>query len=334
MQAAFCLGSGQFELRDVAMPVLNSGEVLLRVEAAGICGSDKWELSQPKVRSRVAGHEISGVIEAVNGDAGPYSPGMAVVLEPAVGCGQCDACRGGNFTACRRASVIGYGRPGGFAEYLAVPQQNLFPMPPSLSFAEASLAEPTAVAVHAVGLASVAGQTCVVFGSSTIGLLVAQVLRERGAEAIWVVDIRADQLQIASELNGIQTVNSAQDPELHALSTVSADVCFEAVGHVDAVLDAATKILRRNGTLILLGSGHPGGLSTNAIVSKSFTVRGSSGRTVAEFRQGLDLLATHRIRVEPLITTRHSLIEMEKAFEQSRSSMKVVVEPGRPIGRG
>ncbi|MGI8916375.1 MAG: zinc-dependent alcohol dehydrogenase [Chloroflexota bacterium] len=224
MKAAFCLGAGKFELRDMAMPSLNSGEVMLRVEAAGICGSDKWELSQPRVNSRVAGHEISGVIEAVSGDADSYSPGMAVVLEPAVSCGQCDACRGGNFTACRRASVIGYGRPGGFAEYLAVPQQNLFPMPPSLSFAEASLAEPTAVAVHGVGLAGVTGQKCVVFSSSTIGLLVAQVLRERGAEAVWVVDINADHLQVASELDGIQIVNSAQDPELRALSNVAADV--------------------------------------------------------------------------------------------------------------
>ncbi len=327
MKAAFCLGSGKFDVHETARPDLRPGEALVRVVAAGICGSDKWDLSRPGIASRVAGHEFAGVVEAVADGKTDLLPGAAVAVEPTVGCGDCAACRGGNYTACRRAVSIGYGRPGGFAEYVAVPFGNLFPKPAALSFVEVSLAEPTAVALHAVGLAEVADRICIVFGAGAIGLLVAQALQVRGAGAVWVVDVDADHLRVAEQLGGIKTVNNAADPDLRVLQNVPVDVCFEAVGHFDSVLQAAVKLVRPFGTLVLLGFGHPGGLPTSPVVFKSLTVRGSNGRTLGEFQEGLRLLASGHMRVGPLISARYPLGAMEAAFAEARGALKVVVEP-------
>jgi threonine dehydrogenase-like Zn-dependent dehydrogenase len=144
---------------------------------------------------------------------------------------------------------------------------------------------------------------------------------------VWVVDISDDHLQVAERLDGIRTVNSRADPNLQSLKGETVDVCFEAVGHVDTVLRAAVKLVRPFGTLVLLGFGHPGGLSTSAVVFQSLTVRGSNGRTRAEFQEALGLMATGQLRVEPLISGRYPLKEMETAFTRARERIKVVVEP-------
>lgn len=327
MKAAFCLGSGKFDVREVAVPVIGSDEALVQVKGAGICGSDKWDLGRAELPSRIAGHEFSGIVEAVGAKVRGIAPGTAVVVEPAVGCTDCPGCRGGNYTECQKSRAIGYGLPGAFAEYVAVPARNLFPMPPDLGFAEASFAEPTAVAMHATGLAEIAGRVCAVFGSGTIGLLVAQALKARGASEVWVVDISAEHLRVAESLGSLRTINSAEDPELTALQGGVVDVAIEAVGHFDSVLQNAVKALRRYGTLVLLGSRHPSGIATGTIVNRSLTIRGSNGRTLVEFQEGLRLLEAGKIQVKPLISATYTLTEMDAAFARARGAMKVIIAP-------
>jgi len=307
MKAAFSTEPGLFEIRDVPTPEPAAGEALVRVKASGICGSDKNEFGKQKRPPRIAGHEFAGVVEKANG-AG-FRVGDRVVAAPITPTG-----------------VIGYGKPGAFAEYCAVPMVSLLPLPASLSFAEGSLVEPVAVGVHAATRTAMTGKTALVFGAGAIGLLVAQAARAKGAREVWIADIEQKHLDIATSLD-LRPVNSKTDPQLKALAGATVDVVFECVGHHDAILDAATRVVKRGGELVLLGSGHPKGLATGTIVSKQLTVIGSATTSMDEMREAIEQMVAGRIRVAPLISARFPLAQMNAAFAASLGAQKVVIEP-------
>ncbi|MBI3974554.1 MAG: alcohol dehydrogenase catalytic domain-containing protein [Chloroflexi bacterium] len=328
MPAAFNAGPGQFELRQVAVPRPAPDEALVRVRASGICGSDKHEFQRERP-PRIAGHEFAGTIAGFGSAcaaAGGLRQGDAVVVAPLVGCGACPACRRGEFADCEGdrgvRGTIGYSRPGAFAAYAAVPVRNLLPMSPALSFEEASVVEPAAVGLHAASRAGLQGQRCLVVGAGAIGLLVAQAATVRGAAEVWVADTDPRHLEVAASL-GLRPLQVGRD----AAPAGELDVAFECVGGNDAPLATAVDALHKYGVLVLVGSGHPGGLSTRTVVSRHLTVHGSTGTAMAELREAQELVAAGRIRVQPLISGVFPVGQITEAFAASLSAQKVIVEP-------
>jgi len=194
MLAAYHVAPNRLELRETPLPALEPGEALIRVEACAFCGSDKHDLARVPGAPRVPGHEFSGVVDQLAGDA-PLSVGDAVCVDPIVRCGRCDHCLSGRDHLCRTMGVVGCQDPGGFAEFVKAPARNLHPKPPGLSFEAATLADPLAVALHAISLVPpVDGARCLVLGAGTIGLLMGQLLQLRGAREVWLADIEEGHL--------------------------------------------------------------------------------------------------------------------------------------------
>jgi len=189
MLAAFSGGKEKIEVREAPVPSPGPGEVLLRVRACGVCGSDlhfyRGELPIPTPVS--PGHEFAGeVVEAGQGVEG-FAPGRRVVVEPLRTCRECDYCRTGNPQLCPRRVLLGTFAPGGLAEYVAVPAYTLYALPDALDFELAALVEPLAVVVHALHLVDFAyGERVVVLGSGTIGVMTALAARALGAAEVTI----------------------------------------------------------------------------------------------------------------------------------------------------
>src|SRR3954468_13596731 len=205
----------QFALEDFPVPVLQPDEVLVRVRACGICGSDVHGMdgsSGRRIPPIVMGHEAAGVIAEIGSAVTGWSKGDRVTFDSTVSCGECWYCRRGEINLCENRRVLGvscgeYRRHGAFAEYVAVPQRILYRLPDNLSFEQAAMVEAVSIAVHAVERTLLTLNSSVtVIGTGMIGLLVVQVLRARGCGKIIAVDLDNDKLQLAKRLGATDTI--------------------------------------------------------------------------------------------------------------------------------
>lgn len=327
MKAAFCTGSGKFDIREVARPDPRPGEARLRVKACGICGSDKREFNSANVKDRISGHEISGVVEQTN-KAKDIAVGDEVVVDPLCFCGECRYCLLGCTSFCKQPKgVVGYGAGGGFAEHVCVPLTSLCPKPASIDFAEASMTEPLGVALRGASQTDVAGHDCIVFGAGAIGSMLAQVLALRGANRVYVVDIHDTHLAAARQLGDFVTINAGRDADWSVLSDADLRAAYDVVGKSAEVLKKAVAVLQQRGTLVLIGVQEPGVLTMDDIENKTLSLIRSAGVHITEMREAVSLLGSGQVKVGPLITGRFPLDRIEGAFEASLTGIKVVVEP-------
>ena len=327
MRAAFCVGSGRFEVRDVPRPEPKDDEALIRIRACGICGSDKRALAGEKASANIPGHELSGVVDQVAAGLG-VAEGQEVVADPILFCGECKYCAAERTFFCtQRGGVIGYGAGGGFAEYVAAPVRCLHPKPGNIGFAEASLVEPLAVAVGAVRLRDVAAHDCIVFGAGAIGTMLAQVLKARAADQVYVVDIDESHLEIARQLGDFVTINAENASAWDAIGAMAPKMAYDVVGSSHVVTAKALDLLPANGTLVLIGPPPEGALDIEPIEKKTLSVIRTQGVSIAEMREAVRLLAGGDVSVGPLVTGRFPLERIEDAFQASLTGIKVVVEP-------
>lgn len=262
--SAVWYGARDIRLERRARPVLQPGEVRLRVTRCGICGSDMHEyldgphaipVGAPHPISRVAapvviGHEFTGVVSEVTAGS-RFAPGQRVAVEPEYRCGACPACRRGDYNLCECMGFAGLMGHGGMAEEAVLPAYMLHVLPDSVSDRQAAVLEPAAVALHAVrrsGLA--AGQSVAVVGAGPIGLLLVQFAAVAGARRIVVSDRSEGRLAMASMLGATETVNSAAASLPSVASGV--DLAFEAVG-IQSTLDDAIASVRKGGKVVLVG---------------------------------------------------------------------------------
>src|SRR5467141_4479380 len=237
----------QLEMAEVATPAAGVGEVLIRVGACGICGSDVHGYdgsSGRRIPPIVMGHEAAGRIAAVGSGVKGFAEGDRVTFDSTIYCGACGPCRRGEVNLCDNRQVMGvscsdYRRAGAFAEYIAVPSRIVYRLPDNLSFAEAAMLEAVAVAVHAVSLAQVSpNNTALVLGAGMIGLLVLQALRVAGCSRVFVADIDSTRLKLAQAV-GATTMLSADaglmEQVLQLSAGAGADVVVEAVGRNETV---------------------------------------------------------------------------------------------------
>jgi len=331
------------EIAELPEPTPGPGEVLVRVAACGICGSDVHGYdgsSGRRIPPIVMGHEGAGRIAAVGSDVKGFAEGDRVTFDSTIYCGACGPCRGGEVNLCDNRQVMGvscsdYRRAGAFAEYIAVPSRIVYRLPDNLSFAEAAMLEAVAVAVHAVSLAQVSpNSTALVLGAGMIGLLVLQALHVAGCSRVFVADIDLSRLKLAQEV-GATTVLSADaglmEQVLQLTSGVGIDVAVEAVGRNETV-GAAIESVRKGGTVVLVGNISPEvTLPLQKVVTRQIRLQGSCA-SAGEYPQAMELLATGAIRVKPLITAIAPLDEGPQWFERLHARepnlMKVVLTPG------
>jgi L-iditol 2-dehydrogenase len=206
MKALLLSGYTRLEMTELPMPRPGPGEVLVRVEACGICGSDVHGYdgsSGRRIPPIVMGHEAAGTVAATGAEVANVEEGERVTFDSTVYCGECEYCRRGAMNLCERRQVLGvstpeYRRAGAFAEYVVVPERIVHRVPESVPFTEAAMVEPLAVAVHAVAISEVAESgTALVMGAGMIGLLVLQALRAAGCSRVYVVDIDDSRLELA-----------------------------------------------------------------------------------------------------------------------------------------
>src|SRR5947209_11895318 len=216
MKALLLSEYNRLDVVDVPMPRPSAGEILVRVEACGICGSDVHGFdgtSGRRIPPLIMGHEAAGTVAAIGPGVKAVHEGDRVTFDSTIYCGECEYCRSGEVNLCNNRQVLGVSTPdfrreGAFAEYVVVPERVLYPLPEGVPFTAAAMVEPLAVAVHAVKLAHLPeNAAAVVVGAGMIGLLVLQVLREFGCSRVYVTDIDDTRLQLAEKLGATATVN-------------------------------------------------------------------------------------------------------------------------------
>lgn len=333
----------QLELTDLPIPDPAPDEVLIRVAACGICGSDVHGYdgsSGRRIPPIVMGHEAAGTVAKVGSGATGWAEGDRVTFDSTIYCGECPPCLRGTMNLCDRRQVLGvscgdYRRYGAFADYVAVPARILHRLPENLSFAEAALLEAVAVALHAVSLVRVTvGSTALVVGAGTIGLLLQQALRVAGCSNVFVADLDPTRLELSKQLGATRTLVASDDLTTQVMQLtdgIGVDISVEAVGKT-ATIGTAIDCVRKGGDVVLVGNISPEiSLPLQKVVSRQLRLHGSCASS-GEYPEAIRLLASGEIRVKPLITAIAPLAEGPKWFERLYAGepnlMKVVLTPG------
>ncbi|WP_240898686.1 zinc-dependent alcohol dehydrogenase [Kocuria sediminis] len=337
MRAAVWTGPDRLENQQVPLPEPHDGRAVIRVEYTGLCGTDFSILHGTHPRAQaplIMGHEITGVVET----AAPTGPaaGTRVTVEPLISCGTCSACRSGATHVCRRLGLYGIDEPGSLAEYVALPPEALVPIGPDVPVLEAALAEPLAVAVHAVARSGLTGgEQVMVFGAGPIGMLTALVARHAGAGHVLVAEPSEERRRVAESL-GFDTVPAGTDPVdavLRATDGDGADIVFDSAAHpsVAAALGRAVSVL---GTVVLVGVyKKPAEVDLQALTFAENTVVGVRVYTRADVERAVQLLETDALGLGRLPVEVFPLEDIEEAFEKAMSAggvLKVLVSPARP----
>jgi L-iditol 2-dehydrogenase len=343
MKALLLTDYKSLQVADVPEPAIGADDVLVRVRACGICGSDVHGYDGStgrRIPPIVMGHEAAGVIAAVGSNVTGLREGDRVTFDSMVSCGDCHFCRRGEANLCEARQVLGvscgdYRRHGAFAEYVAVPRHIVFPLPDSLPFDQAAMVEPTSVAVHAVGLTPVRlGDTGLVVGAGMIGLLTLQALRAAGCGRIIIVDVDDGRLAMARALGADVMLNPKVDNVPTAVADLTggrgADVALEAVGATEPVKTAIASV-RKGGAVTLIGNVTPTvEFPLQSVVTRQIRLTGSCG-CCGEYPACIDLLARGAIQVASLISARAPLEEGASWFDRlhgrTTDAMKVVLEP-------
>ncbi len=333
-------GVGNIEVRDIAEPVPGPGQVKIRVQAAGICGTD-LHIYKDEFRSRppvVLGHEIAGEISAVSPDVTHIQPGMRVTTETYYStCGVCMYCRRGQSNLCLNRLSIGSGVNGGFTSYVIVPASNIHLLPKNVDFRSGALTEPLACVVHGVlNTPTVSpGDVAVIAGPGAIGLLALQVVKAAGATTIMLgTNVDERRLTLARELGADYVVNVERDSAETLVSEITqeglgADVVYECSGAGPAA-QQLVRLVRRRGRYVQIGLfGKSINWDLDQVCYKELTVTGSNASVPSAWDKALKLLAEGTVQTGALITDTFPVNEWEQAFQafDSKQGVKTLLVP-------
>lgn len=330
MKAALLRAPNDVLFDEVADPVPERGDLVLKVRAATICGTDIRIVTGRKTMGvrypSVLGHEFSGEI-VDNGGSSRFCVGDAVCVDPAIACGRCAYCRRGLENVCENLTAIGYEVDGAFAEYIRIPGRaletgNVFAMPEGVSFEEAALAEPLACVINGQEKVGVErGDVVAILGSGPIGLLHVKVARLSGARRIIVSEPNAARREAALKAGADVVVDPANE-DLKAIvkresGGIGADVVIVAIG-VASLADDALHLARLRGRVSLFAGfnkGEMAPLDVNAVHYNELIVTGSFGLTRLQFEKSLQLIASGQLDTKPFLTHRFALAGIREALE-------------------
>ena len=337
MKQAIMTNPGQIEIHQVPVPAPGPGEVLLRVQRIGVCGSDihvyhgKHPLTSYPV---VQGHEFSAVLEAVGPGVTGLRLGSKVTSMPQIVCGECAPCLRGDYHICDKLKVQGFQAPGCGQELWVTSAKMVVPLPDTFTFEQGALVEPASVAVHAVARAGkLTGRRAVVLGAGTIGNLVAQTARAEGAQ-ILITDLSDYRLEVARQCGLTATSNANEESLAQAAGRVFGkegfDVAFECVG-VEATITAAVANIQKGGTLIIVGVfGDKPRLDLSTVQDRELNLRGTLMYQRPDYLRAVELIASGGILTEPLVSKHFSIDNYIDAYhfidQFGDKSMKVVID--------
>lgn len=325
MKSLYYVGARKMELREDPKPIPKPGQYLIKVRSNGICGSD-FEGYMGKTGRRTApmimGHEVSGVVEEAP-VGGSLKPGHRVVVFPKPFCGKCEFCKKGMVNVCTAGICMGVlDANGSMAEYIAVDEKYLIPFASTLSFNEAAMTEPLAVAyrsVHKISDRQINdAEYCMVIGAGTIGLLAVALLKLRGAKNVIVSDATNFRLDVALKMEADHTINSREVDFLDAVKRITSgkmcDFSIEAVG-IAQTASNSLDCLRIGGTAVWIGNAQKMvEVNMQKIVTTELTINGNYVYDLDGFRASLKLLEDKAIDISPLMTNAYPLSDGVKAF--------------------
>jgi L-iditol 2-dehydrogenase len=318
-------------------------ELLVKVAACGICGSDVHGYdgsSGRRIPPIVMGHEAAGVVARVGEGVKNIKEGDRVTFDSTIYCGECAFCNRDEMNLCDNRQVLGvscgdYRRAGAFAEFVVLPARIAYPLPDNLSFPEAALLEAVAVALHAVSLVPVAqDDTALVVGAGTIGLLVQQALKAAGCSRVFVTDLDETRLALSQKLGATAVLPSGPElvqKVLQLTGGTGVDVVIEAVGNTPAIRTSIDSV-RKGGSIVLVGNITPEvTIHLQKVVSRQIRLQGSCA-SAGEYPRAIELMSQGSINVKPLITAIAPLGDgpqwFERLYAHEPNLMKVVLEPG------
>lgn len=332
-----------FEYSDFPDPIAGDDDVLIRVKACGICGSDVHGFTGKtgrRIPPLIMGHEAAGIVEGFGKNVSGFEKGDRVCFDSTVYCNKCEACLAGRFNRCDKRQVLGvsvpaFKRHGAFAEYVAVPSWIVSKISDELSFVHAALLEPASIGTHAANRAPISNEdTVVVIGAGTIGLFILQAARLRGAAKVIAVDINEFRLDLAKKLGADKLINPLKSDlsgvVLQETEGKGANVTLEAVGYAKTFADAVA-ITRMGGYVVAVGNlEKKAEFDLQQLIARELTFTGSYASS-GEFRDCIELVASGKINVEPLISDVLPMQEGPDAFDRllkaEEDLVKIVLEP-------
>ncbi len=344
MKAAFWYGRKDIRVVEIDEPRPKSTEVKIAVKWCGICGSDLHEyLSGPILIPTsphpltgaeapvIMGHEFSGEVTEVGSEVSKFAAGDRVTADTKYYCHTCYHCMRSDFELCENMAFMGLASGNGaFADYICVPEELVYNLPSQVTYEQGAMVEPLAIGIHAVRRGFFReGDTACVVGAGPIGLMTIQALNAAGARRIFAIEIAENRARLASKF-GAQAIDPRADPrrEIFDLTNgVGVDSSFECVGKQQS-LKTCLEVVKKGGTVVVSGifEEHPSLDFTDLVISEKKVV----GSTDGDFAAGISLIATNRVNVDAVITSRIELSNIIDAFEQlatSKDSVKILVRP-------
>jgi threonine 3-dehydrogenase len=329
------------EVREVKVPSFGRNDVLVKVKVASICGTDlhiyNWDRwAQNRIHPPlIPGHEFCGEVTAFGDEVTSVKRGDFVSAEMHVACGKCLQCRTGEAHICQNVKIIGVDTDGAFAEYVVIPESNIWKLDPAIPQEYASILDPLGNAVHTVLAGEIAAKTVAITGCGPIGLFAIAVARAAGATSVFAIEVNEHRRKIASEMKADYVIDPSKEDAkaiiLEKTGGLGVDVVLEMAGHADSIRTAFA-IVRRGGRISLLGlTSKP--ISVNFsedIIFKGITVQGINGRRMYQtWYQMTALLKAGKLDLHPVITDRIAMKDFSKAMArlQTGEASKILVYP-------
>lgn len=321
-----------YTVKDMPKPVIGKEDVLIKVKAVGICGTDVPILKgiREVPIPMIPGHEFAGDIVEIGENVNEFQIGDRVTPSIVIGCGSCYFCRDGRESLCDNIVETGIHVDGAFAEYVKVPAKVVHKLPDTMSYEQGASIDPIASAYHPLKKAHIQSEdTVVVFGPGPIGLYAIQIAKTEGAKQIIVVGIKKDahRLKLAKEVGADEIIVAGEEDVMQRISDLTegrmADIVVEATGNHN-IFNDTIQAVRKHGQIILIGIFHHDANADIAkIVRKEIIVRGSICYTWQDYKECIDLVNAGRVRVEPIITSRYALKDIDQAMNE--------IDNGQPI---
>ncbi|MBZ9967499.1 zinc-dependent alcohol dehydrogenase family protein [Mesorhizobium sp. BR1-1-2] len=341
MKAVRLEAVGSITLREVAKPVPGPDDLLVRIEACGVCGTDRhlFHGEFPCRPPVTPGHEFSGIVEAMGHSVSGFSIGDRVTGDPNIACGRCHHCHAGRVNLCSNLNAIGIHRDGGFADYVVLPQKQAFILPADLKPTHGAFCEPLGCCLHGVDLAQIRpGSSVAILGGGVIGLLTVQLARLAGATTIILSTRQASRRALAEELGATATIDASAANVIDAIAGPAGlvpggvDVVLECAG-VRETVEQSLRLARAGGTVVIVGvvpQGMKAAFEPFDLLFRELKVLGSFLNPYTH-RRAAELIASGAIEIDRLISRQVPLEEAVTVIANppAAGEVKVVVVPGR-----
>lgn len=338
MKAGVFYGKGDIRVQnDYPMPEIKDDEVLIRVKACGVCGTDVHIFSGAQGATEchppvILGHEFSGVVEKVGCAVTKVKVGQHVTVDPNISCEGCEQCRRGNPHFCDSMYAIGVNVNGGFAEYCAAPEKQVFVLPDSVPFEEAAMCEPVSCCLHGIDLSEIkCGDTVMVIGGGTIGMIMLQLAQISGATRVVMLETNEKRFELAKRLGADLVLNPAKDDIHEALKANGCDdirVAIECVGRPETV-GYAIEYAGKAATVMIFGLTDPDctiPYNPFAAFKKELTIKTSYVNPNTQGRAA-QIIASGRLNLHELISDRVALSNIQDAFAPGPRNGKTIIVP-------